>query len=57
MHTPRGLIWVFGIAIVALQFAAIAFIPQSAGQILLAGIPTLGGLIGADVWKNPQAKQ
>lgn len=52
MTTPRGLIWVFGIAAVTLQAAALWLLRSDAVPILSAGIPAMLALVGADVWAN-----
>lgn len=52
MRTPRALIWVFGIAAVALQAGALWLLRADAVPILSAGIPSMLALVGADVWAN-----
>lgn len=50
MKAPRALIWVFGIAAVALQAGALWLLRADAVPILSVGIPSMLGLVGADVW-------
>lgn len=52
MGTPRGLVWVFGIASVALQAASLVLLGTAAVPILSIGIPAMLALVGTDVWKN-----
>ena len=50
MSTPRALIWVFGIASVLLQAAALWLLRADAVPILSAGIPSMLALCGLDRW-------
>lgn len=52
MGTPRGLIWAFGIASIALQAAALWLLREAAVPILSAGIPSMMAIAGVDAWAN-----
>ena len=50
--TPRGLVWVFGIAAVALNAAALWLLGKESVSILTVSIPSMLALCGVDVWAN-----
>lgn len=50
--TPRGLIWVFGIASVVLNGAALWLLREPAVPVLTVSIPAMLALCGVDVWAN-----